>query len=116
MPVVAMNGGSADGKRGMRQDGAGVPVRASPGTTHTFDIIPGYGLVPVTWPATGRELDAYRVDRISASGYRYRVLPGHHVLGALEWHARAVVSFAVGERVTRAQRIRAKVRLRTRRY
>ena len=91
-------------------------MRASPGTTHTFDIIPRHGMVRVIWPATGHGLDGYQVERVGVGGYKYRVLPGHHVMGALEWWAGAAVSFAVGERVTRAQRIRARVRLRTRRY
>jgi len=63
-------------------------MRASPGTTHTFDIIPRHGCVRVIWPATGHGLDDYEVERIGDTGHIYRVLPGHHVMGALEWHQR----------------------------
>ena len=88
-------------------------MRASPGTTHMFDIIPRHGMMRVIWPATGHGLDGYQVERVGVGGYKYRVLPGRHVMGALEWHARAIASFAVGERVTRAQRIRARARARS---
>lgn len=85
-------------------------MRASPGTTHTFDIIEPYGTMRVIWPATGHGLDEYEVERIGDTGHIYRVLPGHHVMGALEWHQGAALSFAVGERPTRAQRLMGRIR------
>jgi len=85
-------------------------MRASPGTTHTFDIIPRHGCVRVIWPATGHGLDDYEVERIGDTGHIYRVLPGYHVMGALEWHGGAALSFAAGERPTRAQRLMGRIR------
>jgi len=87
-------------------------VRASPGTTHTFDIIPRHGMMRVIWPATGHGLDGYQVERVGVGGYKYRVLPGRHVMGALEWWAGAAVSFAVGERSRRVDRLMGRIRAR----
>jgi len=85
-------------------------MRASPGTTHTFDIIERHGCVRVIWPATGHGLDEYEIEITGVGGYKLRVLPGHHVMGALEWHARAALSFVTGERPTRAQRLMGRIR------
>jgi len=66
----------------------------------------------VIWPATGHGLDIYEVERIGDTGHIYRVLPGHHVMGALEWHGGAALSFAAGERPRRVDRLMGRIRIR----
>jgi len=64
----------------------------------------------VIWPATGHGMDDYEVEITGVGGYKLRVLPGHHVMGALEWWAPVELSFAVGERPRRVDRLMGRMR------